>query len=104
MTELSFDYDIHSDLPAGPESPSVIGEKFVSTLDALSRIDPTIFTNWRVVNFRRSAMLPLAAARPRIAAILENGVSRDDLGRAEPAANRRVQRSRGPDHRNVSAV
>jgi hypothetical protein len=29
-------------------------------------------------------MLPLAAARPRIAAILENGVSRDDLGRAEP--------------------
>ena len=84
MTELSFNYYILSDLPAHPESPSTIGEKFVNTLDALSRIDPTIFTNWLVVDFRRSATLPLAAARPRIAAILENGVSRDDLGRAEP--------------------
>lgn len=95
MNELSFDYSIHSDLPAHPERPSIIGEKFVNTLDALSRIDPTIFTNWRVMDFRKSVMLPLAAARPRIAAIVENGVSRDDLGRAEPEEGYDVAASAG---------
>jgi hypothetical protein len=83
MNELTFDYSIRSDLPARPESPAAIGAKFVKTLDALSRIDPTIFSNWEVMDFPAVASLPLAAARSRIASIIEKNAHRDDF-RARP--------------------
>jgi hypothetical protein len=46
--EIKFDYGIQSNLPAQPESPAALGPKFLDTLDALSRIDPEIFTNWTI--------------------------------------------------------
>jgi hypothetical protein len=79
-----FDYSIRSALPSHPESPASVGAKFLDTLDALNRIDPEIFANWKIMDFPAVASLPLAAARSRIAAIIENNVARDDFKRPEP--------------------
>jgi len=49
MSEIKFDYKIRSDLPAHSQSPAALGPKFLDTLDALSRIDPAIFTNWKIL-------------------------------------------------------
>ena len=84
MSSLNFRYSIRSNLPAHPESPASIGAKFVDTLEALSRIDLMVFPNWEVMDFPARDSLPLAAARPRIAAIIDNNVSRDDFGQPEP--------------------
>jgi hypothetical protein len=84
MRSLNFSYGIRSDLPSNPESPASIGAKFLNTLDALSRIDPTIFANWQVMDFPGRRSLPLAAVRSRIVAIVDNNASRDDFGQPEP--------------------
>jgi Immunity protein 52 len=84
MNQIAFDYSISSDLPVNSESPASIGAKFVEALDALTRIDPTVFTNWEVMDLPAIASLPLAAARSRIADIIENNVSRDDLREPDP--------------------
>jgi hypothetical protein len=81
---VKFDYSIHSELPFDPENPASIGAKFVDTLDALTRIDPTIFTNWEVMDLPAIASLPLAAARSRIADMVKNNVSRDDFREPDP--------------------
>jgi len=84
MNEVAFKYSIRSELPFGSESPASIGAKFVETLDALSRIDPTVFTNWEVTDIPAMSSQPLAAARSRIAYIVENNVSRDDFREPDP--------------------
>lgn len=84
MNELLFDYSIRSNLPVGPESPASIGTKFIVTLDALGRIDPTVFVDWEVMNFRNGASLSLAEARACIAEIIEGNVVRDDLRQPQP--------------------
>jgi hypothetical protein len=84
MNALTFKYAIRSELPLGPESPAAIGAKFLNMLDALHRIDPTIFTNWEIMDYPARDSLPLAAARQRIAAIIEKNVTRNDLGEPRP--------------------
>jgi hypothetical protein len=84
MNELAFWYYIRSDLPPDAQSPASLGSKFLETLDALGRIDSTVFPNWEVMDFRARDSLPLAAARPRIAAMIENNVKRDDFRRPQP--------------------
>jgi hypothetical protein len=84
MSSLNFRYGIRSDLPPHPESPASIGAKLLNTLDALSRIDPTTFCNWDIMDLPAIDSLPLAAARSRIAAIIEKNVSRDDFGEPDP--------------------
>lgn len=79
-----FKYSIRSAPPVGAESSSTLGAKFLDSLDALNRIDPTIFTNWQVMDFPASASIPLAAARPRIGAIVEANITRDDHGKPSP--------------------
>lgn len=81
MSALNFNYNIRSALPSNPESPVSLGAKFVRTLDALSSIDPTVFSDWQVMDYPARDSLPLAAARSRIAAIIDNNVSRDDFGK-----------------------
>ena len=76
---MAFRYNIRSDLPPRPEDPAVLGTRFLNTLDALSRIDPNVFHDWQVMKYPAAASLPLEAARPRIASIIENAVYRDDL-------------------------
>jgi hypothetical protein len=103
MSEIKFAYGIESDLPAQLESPAALGPRFLDTLDALSRIDPEIFTNWTIpvipdaewlidqverfgvaAAIEKTETYSLEAARPRIAAIVEKNVSRDDLREPDP--------------------
>ncbi len=84
MSEREFAYAIHSSLPVNPENPESLGKRFVGTLDALTNIDPSIFTNWEVMDFPAKDSMPLAAVRPRIAAMIEKNVVRGELGEAEP--------------------
>jgi Immunity protein 52 len=84
MSQIAFDYSIRSELPLMSETPASIGEKFVDTLDALTRIDPTIFTNWEVMDLPAMSSLPLATARSRITELIESNVSRNDFGEPKP--------------------
>jgi hypothetical protein len=84
INRIAFDYSIHSELPLISETPASIGAKFVDTLDALTRIDPTVFTNWEVTDIPAMTSQPLAAARSRIAGIVESNVGRDDLREPDP--------------------
>ena len=77
MNELAFYYSIRSELPAHPEDPASLGEKFLTTLDALSDIDP-IFANWLIMDYPAIDSYPLATVRPRIAEIIDNNAERDD--------------------------
>lgn len=79
-----FKYSIRSVPPVGAESSSTLGAKFLHSLDALSQIDPTIFTDWKIMDFPARASIPLAAARPRIGAIVEENITRDDHGEPSP--------------------
>jgi Immunity protein 52 len=84
MSKLTFHYSIRSELPVQLETPASIGSKFLKALDDLSEIDPTIFTNWQVMDFSTTTPVALAAARPRIAAIIQNNVGHDDVGEPNP--------------------
>jgi hypothetical protein len=79
MNELAFSYSIRSELPPKSESPAALGAKFIETLDALSRIDPAIFADWEVMDYPARSSIPLAAARSRIAAIIEKNAHDDDF-------------------------
>jgi hypothetical protein len=84
MSRLPFEYDIRSELPARPESPTTLGAKFLSVIDALSSIDPVVFSKWEIMDFGLTATFPLATARPRITAIIESNISRDDFREPDP--------------------
>jgi len=78
--EPHYEYFIRSKWRGRVETPAAIGAKFLTTLDALSRIDP-ILSNWLIADHpnRKSGDLmvdnlnikatPVASARPRIAGI-----------------------------------
>jgi Immunity protein 52 len=83
MNERPFFFGISYGLPGRCESPAVIGAKLLDTLDALSGIDP-LFADWIVPENPTMTSWPLAVARPRIAAIVEDNVVRDKSGQAQP--------------------
>jgi hypothetical protein len=82
--EEYFDYSIRSAPSGQAESSSTLGARFLNSIDALNRIDPTLFTNWEIMDFPASASIPLAAARPRIGAIVEANITRGDRGQPLP--------------------
>ena len=83
MNAQRFLYSISLVRPQRRETPAVIGQKLLDTLDALSAAD-LLFTSWKVLDRPAMAALPLATVRPRMAAIVENNVVRDDYGQPEP--------------------
>jgi len=83
MNAQRFLYSIWLVRPQRRETPAVIGQKFLDTLDALSAADP-FFTPWNVLDKPAMAALPLAAARTRIATIVEKNVVRNDSDQPEP--------------------
>ena len=83
MNEPPFTFGISYELPGSRETPAVIGAKLLDTLDALSRIDP-LFADWTVPENPTMTSWPLAAARPRIAAIVENNVVRNKRQEPQP--------------------
>jgi hypothetical protein len=84
MDEVSFDYSIRATRTVHLESASAIGDRFIHTLDALSRVDSSVFTNWEIIDLPAKSSLPLAAARSRIGAMVENNVARDQAGEPDP--------------------
>lgn len=84
MSQLPFAYSIRASRTVHFESPSAIGERFVSTLDALTRSDPSTFINWEITERPTKTSVPLAAARSRIGMIIEDNVARDDWGEPDP--------------------
>lgn len=84
MKKLAFRYNIRLNPPSRPESPAVIGAKLLSTLDDLSSIDRSIFHDWEVMDYSAAASLALEAAKPRIAALIERNVYRNDLHQPQP--------------------
>jgi len=83
MKEPFYDYFIRSCWEGRTDTPSAIGAKFLKTLDALSGIDP-IFADWSIIDARGRSSAPLVAARPRIAAVVENNPARDDYDEPDP--------------------
>lgn len=103
MTEPFYTYYIRSEWQGRTEAPASVGAKFVRTIDALSSIDP-LLVNWEIIDARALSSHSLAAARPRIARIIEDNVARDDFDKPAPAygyhASARISRVRDP--RNAS--
>jgi hypothetical protein len=107
MKESFYRYFIRSGWPERGDEPAAIGAKFLETLDALSSID-SIFTAWvileKLFDMRSVRSIPLADARSRIAAIVEDNVPRNESGKPSLAhgyhANARAGEFRGP--RSVS--
>lgn len=83
MNERPFYFGIYYGLPGRRETPAVIGAKLLDTLDALARIDP-LFADWTVPENPTMTSWPLAVARPRIAAIVENNVVRNKRKEPQP--------------------
>jgi hypothetical protein len=83
MNEHAFRFGIYYRVPRRHETPAVIGAKVVASLDALSRIDP-LFADWKVPHRPTMTYLPLAVARTRIAAIVEDNVVRNKSDQPEP--------------------
>ncbi len=84
MSKLAFRYNIRLNPPSHRESPAVIGARLLRTLDVLSRIDPSIFHDWKIMDYSDATSLALEAARPRIAALIEKNVYRNDLRQPQP--------------------
>jgi Immunity protein 52 len=80
MDQVPFAYSIRATRAVDSESPSTIGERLVRTLDALTRSNPSIFTNWEITDRLSKAFVPLTAARSCIGTIVEDNVARDDWG------------------------
>ena len=108
---------------SSPGKPGFAAPKFLDTLDALSRIDAAIFTNWQLlvrpdIDFlleveeqsgaaaasEKVETYSPEAARPRIAAIVEENVTRGDL--REPLPRRGYSmiayKADGPTSRRIS--
>lgn len=84
MNAQRFLFSIWLVRPQRRETPAMIGQKLLDTLDALSAADP-LFTPWNVLDTPAMAALPLATARSHIAAIVEKNVVRDDDDQPDPA-------------------
>src|SRR5215471_11312260 len=94
-TEPYYTYSLRSEWPGRVETPTAIGAKFVSMLDALSGIDP-IFSDWiisdfpnpssgdAITDFSNIKLVPLGVARPRIREIIENYVVLNDARQPSP--------------------
>jgi hypothetical protein len=81
MMQLEYDYNIRFDFLRRPESAGAVAEKFLRTLDSLSRTD-ALFTDWTVTNSRGRSSRPLAEVRAEFPAIVAQNVVRDDEGPA----------------------
>jgi hypothetical protein len=84
MNEEVFKYSIRTYPAWIAGNPESIGERLVRTLDALSASDPLVFTDWQITDLPAKSSVPLATARSRIGAMIENNVVRDQLGEPDP--------------------
>lgn len=67
-----------------PESPAQLGERLLRSVEALRQIHP-LFESWWFTDLVALEHVPIDEVRPRIAALVEQGVQRDDDDEPEPA-------------------
>jgi hypothetical protein len=79
MMQLEYDYNVRFDFLRRPESAGAVAEKFLRTLDSLSRTD-ALFTDWVIINSRGRSSRPLSKVRAEFPAIVAQNVVRDDEG------------------------
>jgi hypothetical protein len=79
-----FSYGLRSDWRERVERPTALGERFLGTLDALSRIDPVLFANWQLTDLRAMSSSSLDEVRPHIAAFVEKNVALDSFHKPYP--------------------
>jgi hypothetical protein len=113
MASINYRYSARGSW-AGPanEKPAVTGAKFLRTLDALSGIDPLfagwqVNRNWKIDEDGQPRLIPLAAARKRIAEIVESGIAYNDFDEPTPEYGYSVVATagaRGPRHVAFSAL
>lgn len=84
MNALAFDYSIRLPLSAPLVSPGWLASKFLTTLDALTEIDASIFPDWEVIDLPAMKEYPLAVVRSRIAEIIGHNIIRDEYGHTRP--------------------
>jgi hypothetical protein len=84
MSELNYKYEIRSIIRSHSDDPALLGEKFVRTLNALTRTSSSIFANWELTNLAAKTSMPLTTALSSIGSLIENNVVRDDSGMPEP--------------------
>ena len=84
MNTSAFKYSVRLPFTARAVTPNWLGSRFLATLDALSRIDSTIFPDWEVGDLPAMKGYSLEVARSRIAEIIDHNVSLDELGHPEP--------------------
>jgi len=77
MKEPFYRYFIRSGWPERGDEPAAIGAKFLETLDALSSITAWVILE-KLFDMRSVRSIPLADARSRIAAIVEDNVPRNE--------------------------
>lgn len=80
MSEFSF--AIHAGWAVDAETPATIGAKSIHTLDMLGELGAT-FQGWYVVDAAERS-IPLGETRGQITKLVEDHVSRDDFGFAQP--------------------
>jgi hypothetical protein len=85
MNEVPFKYSIRTYPVRIEGNPDSIGDRFVRTLDALSDSGQSVFAHWDIIDLLAKSSVPLAAARSRIGAIIENNVVRDQMGEPDPS-------------------
>lgn len=108
MMPINYSYFVRGSF-SGPahEKPLSTGTKFLKTLDQLSGIDPLFsgwqFTGrWQIPEEHRLSFVPLAAARKRIAEIVESGVYIDDFNKPRPEYGHSVAAVAGRGPRRVA--
>jgi hypothetical protein len=79
MKRLEYDHNIRFEFPRRLESAAAVAERFLKTLDSLSRTD-ALFADWNVDDFRGRASRPLVEVRSQVPAIVARNVVRDDQG------------------------
>lgn len=91
----NYTYSLRSEWHGRVETPSAIGVKYASMLDALSRVN-SIFDNWVLSDFPNPSsgdvvtdclnvkFVPLDIARSRITQLVENNVVLDDARQPNP--------------------
>jgi hypothetical protein len=79
MEVNDYSYDIYSTWPSKPEAPATIAQKFLNTLDSLSRLDP-VMQSWIIDDGLSEDGIPLEQARPKITDIIERGLGSGDDG------------------------
>jgi hypothetical protein len=84
MSEVAFKYSIRTHPVRIAGSPESIGDRFLRTLDTLSASDPSVFTNWQVIDLPAKSSVPVAIARSHIGAMIESNVARDQFREPDP--------------------